>query len=230
MFASPPVIYYSKTVKDPSTTAGGTFWVLVSDDQTTNAEKYYKPLSVWASNFTYGIAVGCYNQTDENTWNYPIWNFLNGTTTPTDSGLSYTGVTNSDGDPLRLLGWMLSTGYTLVGQWYTSVSDQYNYQIETFYANGTVSQTASTLANIRGPVHFFPDVNWAMWVGWTDFDTVRYRTYAGYLAKLQGQINVAVVVANVTNITNATVVTVGAYALSTVLALVAFLLASIVAY
>ena len=25
MFASPPVIYYSKTVKDPSTTAGGTF-------------------------------------------------------------------------------------------------------------------------------------------------------------------------------------------------------------
>ena len=69
-----------------------------------------------------------------------------------------------------------------------------------------------------------------MWVGWTDFDTVRYRTYAGYLAKLQGQINVAVVVANVTNITNATVVTVGAYALSTVLALVAFLLASIVAY
>ena len=125
---------------------------------------------------------------------------------------------------------MLTTGYTLVGKWYTPTSGIFSYQIGTFYANGTVNQTASTLANIRGPVHFFPDVNGAMWVGWTDVDNGNYMTYAGYLAKLQGQINVAVVVANVTNITNATVVTVGAYALSTVLALVAFLLASIVAY
>ena len=33
MTASPQVTYYSNTVKDPSTTAGGTFSVLVSDDE-----------------------------------------------------------------------------------------------------------------------------------------------------------------------------------------------------
>lgn len=53
-----------------------------------------------------------------------------------------------------------------------------------------------------------------MWIGWTDVDTANSFTYAGYVAKLQGQINVAG----------------GANALSTVLALVAFLLASILAF
>ena len=215
MTASPPVTYYSKTAKDPNTTAGGAFSVLVSDDATTDATKTYIPLSVWASNFTYGIAVACYNQTDASTYNYPIWNFLNGTTTATDSGLSYTGLTNSDGGAASLSGWMLSTGYTLVGGWYTSDSDTYNYQMGTFYANGTANQTASTLATVMGPVSFFQDVKGAMWVGWTDVDTNNDWTYAGYLAKFQGQINVVVA---------------GANTLSAVLTFIAFLLASIVAY
>lgn len=211
---TPPVIYYSKTAKATNTISGGAFSVLVSDDATPNAVKTYTPLSVWASNFTHGIAVACANQTDGSTYNYPIWNFLNGTTTATDSGLSYTGVTNSDGGAVGLSGWMLSTGYNLVGGWLTSTSNTYSYQMGTFYANGTVNQTASTLGNIQGPLQFFQDANGAMWVGWTDIDTGNGLTYAGYLAKLQGQTNVVV----------------GADTLSIALAVVAFLLASIVAY
>ena len=109
---------------------------------------------------------------------------------------------------------MLSTGYTLVGGWFTSTSNTYSYQMGTFYANGTANQTASTLATVMGLVSFFQDVKGAMWVGWMDVDTGNYMTYAGYLAKLQGQTNVVV----------------GADTLSTALAVVAFLLASIVAY
>ena len=211
---TPPVIYYSKTAKATSTATGGAFSVLVSDDATPDATKTYIPLSVWASNFTHGIAVACANQTDASTYNYPIWNFLNGTTIATDSGLSYTGLTSSDGGAASLSGWMLSTGYTLVGGWYTSTSNTYSYQMGTFYANGTANQTASTLATVMGPVSFFQDVKGAMWVGWMDVDTGNYMTYAGYLAKLQGQTNVVV----------------GADTLSIALAVVAFLLASIVAY
>ena len=111
--ANPPVIYYSKTAEATNTTTGGAFSVLVSDDQTTNAEKTYFPLKVWASNFTYGIAVAFNNQTSENTYKYQILNFLNGTTTPTDSGLSYTGLT-TDGGAVYAGAWMLSTGYTFI--------------------------------------------------------------------------------------------------------------------
>ena len=95
----------------------------------------------------------------------------------------------------------------------SSPTDAYTIQMGTFYANGTVNQAASTLAIIDGGISFFEDVKGAMWIGWTDVDTANFLTYAGYVAKLQGQINVA-----------------GANALSTILSLVAFLLASIVAY
>lgn len=61
------------------------------------------------------------------------------------------------------------------------------YQHGPFYADGTVNMTA-TLGKLEGPVRFFADINGAMWVGWTDIDTANHVTYAGYLAKFQGQI------------------------------------------
>lgn len=46
----------------------------------------------------------------------------------------------------------------------------------------------ATLGTLKGSVRFFADINGAMWVGWTDIDTANHVTYAGYLAKFQGQI------------------------------------------
>ena len=210
--ASPPVTYFSKASKNTTTTSAETFSSLVSDDATADATKVYKPLSVWASGNTFGIAVACANQTDASTYNYPIWNFFNGTATATDSGLSYTDLTTGGGAE-SLSGWMLTTGYTLVGGWKSSTADAEAYQIGTFFANGTANQTASTLATVRGPVSFYSDVNGTIWVGWTDVDTDNDLTYAGYLAILQGQINEA-----------------GANNLSTVLAFIALFLVSIFAF
>ena len=180
-------IYSSWTTKERSTTIGGNFQALISDDTTTDATKTYTPLSVWASNYTYGIAVACANQTSASVYNYPILNFLNGSTTANDSGLLDTSVTDSSGGAVSLSGWMLNTGYTLVGAWKTYGSAYY-YQFATFYANGAYNTTNRTIGYIRGPVNFYDDVNGAMWVGWTDIDTANSMTYAGFVAKLQAQI------------------------------------------
>ena len=183
-------IYVAKTSIATTTTAGGSFSQLVADDATANAAKTYTPLAVWASNFTYGIAVGVMNQTAASTYNYPIQNYLNGTTTATDSGLSYTSVTTASGGAIGYEGWMLSTGYTAVAGWMTATTGAYSYQLGTFYGNGTVNTTATTLASsLQGNIGFYEDLNGTLWVGWTDIDA-NSNIYAAYLAKLQGQVNV----------------------------------------
>ena len=185
----PGAIYYSKTDKAITTTAIGSFEILVADDATPDTTKTYTPLSVWASNYAYGMAVGCKNQTSTTVYNYPIWNFVNGTTNPVDSGLAFTSVSDSTGDVTDLVGWPLATGYTLVGGWLISsgtIPTVY-YQIGTFNANRTVyNQTPSALIEeFQGPINFFEDVHGTMWVGWTEMDPVNEMTYAGYLAKIQ---------------------------------------------
>ena len=211
--ATPPVIYHSKTSKSLSTTSGGAFSVLVSDVTATNEAKTYTPLRVWASNYTYGIAVACVNQTDANTYNLPIWNFLNDTTTATGSGLHYTEVTTNAGGATASDGWMLTTGYTLAGTFKASTSDVYAHLFGTFYGNGTTNSTAVNLGSIQGPVSYYEDVNGTMWIGWTDVDKDNSMTYAGYLTKLQGQLS-----------------GLGANALSTILAFVALFLVSLFAF
>jgi hypothetical protein len=183
-------IYYSKVARNA--TAGGSFNKLIADDATSNAAKTYTPLAVWASNFTYGIAVAVANQTAAAAYNYPIQNYLNGSTTATDSGLSYTGVTTSGGGALMFWGWPLTTGYTLAAAWTTSTANTPTYVYGTFYANGTVNMTQTTIGGFQGMVSFYEDVNGSFWLGYEDIDTANSGlTYAGYLAKLQNQINSA---------------------------------------
>ena len=213
--SSSNTIYFTKLSKKTTTTSAETFTALVTDDATTGATKDYIPLSVWASAHTFGIAVYCMTQTGTSTYEPVLWNYLNGNTTAiTHSGLSYTEVTG-EGGMFSLSGWMLNTGYTLVGSWgtpTTATDSVLIHKIGTFFANGTANQTGSTLASIRGPVSYYEDGNGTMWVGWTDVDTGNSATYAGYLAILQNQINA------------------GANTLSTVLAFVALFLASIFAF
>jgi hypothetical protein len=173
-------------------TTGGTFAKLIADDQTSNAAKTYYPIGVWASNNTYGIAVAVQNQTAAAAYNYPILNFLNGSSTGTDSGLSYTGVTSSSGGAIQLWGWPLTSGYTLAASWMTSTANTPTYVYGTFYANGTVNMTQATIGGFQGQVSFYEDVNGSFWLGYEDIDTANTGlTYAGYLAKLQNQINSA---------------------------------------
>lgn len=185
-------IYYSKTDKANTTTAISSFSTLVADDATFGASKTYTPLSVWASHYAFGMAVGCKNETVPfANYNYPIWNFVNESATQVDSGLKYTSVSDSFGGAIGLVGWPSATGYTLIGTWtgplVTPAAAIHSYQMGTFYVNGTVFQAASTLADVQGPVNFFHDVNGALWVGWTAVDTANSLTYAGYLAKYQEQ-------------------------------------------
>jgi hypothetical protein len=180
-------VYSAKIAKNA--TAGGSFSQVVADDSTSNAAKVYTPVGVWASDNTYGIAIAVSNQTSATAYNYPIQNYLNGSTTPTDSGLSYTGVTGSGGSALGLWGWKLNTGYTLLGAWPTSTSGTLSYNYATFYANGTVNSTQVNVGSLQGPVGVYEDVNGTMWLGYTDVDTTDSMTYNGWLAKLQNQLN-----------------------------------------
>ena len=180
-------IYFSWIIKAKSTTAGG-FRTLISDDTTFDASTTYTPLSVWASNFTYGIAIACADQITKTYYQYLVLNFLNGPTTAINSGFSLFEGSDPNGGAISLSAWASSTGYTLVAAWTTSTPDTYSYQFGTFYDNGKVSATA-TLGYIIGPVSFYEDVNKDMWVGWTDIDTANSMTYSGYLAKIQREIS-----------------------------------------
>jgi len=186
--------YYSKIAKNA--TAGGSFTALNTDDATANAAKKYYPVGVWASDYTYGISVAVENQTAAAVWNYPILNYLNGSTTGVDSGLSYSGVTTTAAGNAAtgVWGWKLSTGYTLLASWPSSTATTPAtsvYVLGSFQANGTANGTQVTLASLQGPLSVYSDVNGTMWVGYTDIDTANSKTYAGWLAKLQGQINAA---------------------------------------
>jgi len=204
------VIYQQKIAKSASATAG-TFSALVSDTitgtisgstaSTSVVTVTNTPLSVWASNFTYGIAIANKTETQTSTQYpsttgtvvYTVSNYLNSTLTWADSGITYSSATAVG----ALYGWQLNTGYTLVASWLSSSTSTPQYTIAytwgTFYANGTVNATASTLGSVQGPVSFYEDVNGTNWIGWTDVETANTAetmTYAGYLGKLQGQLNV----------------------------------------
>jgi len=214
--ASPPTSYYSKTTKATTTTSGGAFSTLVADVVGTASviEKTFVPIGVWTSNNTYGMAVSNKTATaaavSPTAWTYMIGNYLNGTTTYTDSGLSYSGTSAT-----ALNGWMLTTGYALLGTWTTTTANTPAYTLGTFYGNGTVNATQVTLGTLQGPVSVYEDAKGTMWIGWEDVDTANSNSaYAGYLAKLQGQLNAAS----------------GANALTTILAFVALFLASIFAF
>jgi hypothetical protein len=198
------ITYSSKTTKANTTTAGGSFTALVSDtitgtpSTTTLYTSTYYPSGVWSSNYTFGIVVQNYSTSattsqqtaTTSTPTYTITNYLNSTLTATDSGISYSSATGIN----SLWGWPLSTGYTLVASWQTATSGLNAYTWGTFYGNGTVNMTATTLGSVQGPVSFYEDVNGTQWIGWTDYDTSAnspVMTTAGYLAKLQGQLNVA---------------------------------------
>lgn len=158
----------------------------------------FVPVSIWSSNFTYGIAVSNTSQIQTSTqypstpgtYTYVVNNYLNSTLTYADSGVTYSSAQSSG----AVWGWPLSTGYTLVGVWGTSTAGVKAYTWGTFYGNGTVNMTSTTLGSAAGPVSFYEDVNGTQWIGWTDYDTssnTPTMTYAGYVAKLQGQLNVA---------------------------------------
>jgi hypothetical protein len=207
--ATPPTTYVAKTAK--TATAGGSFSTLVAD-VTGNANtigKTFAPAGVWCSNFTYGIAVTNKTQTAAGaaTYTYMVGNYLNGTTTYTDSGLTFSSATALGG----VWGWPLTTGYTQLVQF--TATSAVNYVYGAFYANGTANGTQVSLGTAAGAVSVYEDTNGTMWFGYQDVDSANAGlTYAGWLAKLQGQINVAGSSAN---------------ALTTILTFVALLLASI---
>lgn len=177
------IIYVSKTALATTTTAGGNFKQLVSDD-IPNGQTYI-PIGVWASNYTYGIA--CYNQTqaDTTTFVHTVINFLNGTEVGSNSWMTMPGAYGAN----SLAGWPINTGYTLV------VGDGFKYTMRTFYANGTASRTSINLGILHGPISLYEDPNGAMWIGWQDVDTANAGlTYTGYLGILQEQIYPTVII------------------------------------
>ena len=172
------IIYYSKTPKSRGTTTARDFKYLLSDNPTGLIIKTFTPLGVWASNYTYGVALADTTEISSSDYKHEISNFMNGTILWQDHVLNDAVITDSSGGAVSTSGWMLTSGYTLVAAWKTNIPN----------ANHTVNTTATTLGSIIGPVSFYADVNGAIWIGWTDVDTANSMTYAGYLAKFQGQI------------------------------------------
>jgi len=195
--------YYSKTTKSNSTTAIAAFSSLIKDTTsgTSGAAGYvtftFTPNYVWASNYTYGITVAnatsTYTSATAFTTTYTYTNFLNGSTTGVDSGLSSSGADNN----IYYQGYQLNTGYSVLASWETGSSSPYSYSytLATYYANGTVNQTAVTIGSTTYvTAQFYEDINGTFWIGWLDVDTANtgkgYLTYNAYLGKLQGQLNV----------------------------------------
>jgi hypothetical protein len=202
------ITYSAKTTKANTTTAGGSFSSLVADTivgtissggvaSTSVVTTTFMPAGIWSSNYTFGLAVSNETETQTSTQynapsagitTYTITNYLNSSLTAADSGVTYSSATGVNG----IWGWQLSTGYTLVASWATAAANAYTWG--TFYGNGTVNMTSTTLGSVYGPVSFYEDVNGTQWIGWTDYDTSAnspIMTTAGYLAKFQGQLNVA---------------------------------------
>lgn len=169
---STPKVWVSTTAKTLNTTVIGSFSTLAAD-VTTSPIQVFIPICVWTSNFTYGIAVNIEIETAANsaTYSYSIGDFLNGSTTYTDSGMTYNSpsTTSGSGGAAAFYGWMLNTGYQYVAAWTTSTSNMYACTMETFYANGTKNTTVSTQSGVicsglKGTVSFYEDVNGALWV------------------------------------------------------------------
>jgi hypothetical protein len=208
--ASPGVTYFSTTTKSASTSTAGTPATLVSDVTSTSSVTglTYVPIGVWASNYTYGIATSLVTVPTNGSTTYSIENFLNGTTTGSDSGL--TNNTSTSLAATKLVGWPLTTGYTLLGEYagtpldssvlestargelYESLSSPtITSYLGSFYANGTANTTiaVSTLtSSLAGPFNVFPDINGTMWIGWTDLNETESNVYNVYMARLQQQI------------------------------------------
>jgi len=197
--------YVSKTLKASTATAVGGFSALIKDPTATTGPPVvtmtYSPISVWSSNFTYGITLSNTTVSTPSagtaTTTYTYTNYLNGSTTGVDSGLSSSGADAA----VSYTGWQLNTGYTVVASWTTGASSPYatSYTYATYYGNGTANTTAASLGSITyaAGVQFYEDANGTMWIGWTDADYANtnaasgsYYTYNAYLAKFQGQLNV----------------------------------------
>jgi hypothetical protein len=197
-------IYYSKTTKSNSTTAIAAFSSLIKDTTsgTSGAAGYvtftFTPNYVWASNYTYGITVAnatsTYTTATAYTTTYTYTNFLNGSTTGVDSGLSSSGADYN----IYYQGYQLNTGYSVLASWATGSSSPYSYSytLATYYANGTVNKTTATLGSTQYALpQFYEDLNGTFWIGWIDVDTANYvtgygyLTYNAYLGILQGQLN-----------------------------------------
>jgi hypothetical protein len=205
------ITYFSKTVKATTTTALGSSTSLVADSSTSGNVTTYVPIGVWASNYTYGISLSLKAVGTSTT--YTIANFYNASTTGALSGIELSGAT---GAAMAVYGFQVNTGYALVGQWPTATDYAYEYTYGLFLANASANGTSGTLSSsLYGPINIFEDANGAEWVGWTDVvlgsPTPEY-TYAGYLAKLQGQVNPSTSFAN---------------ALKGIMAIVAFCLAAV---
>jgi hypothetical protein len=194
--------YYSKTTKSTATTAITSFTSLIKDPTATGSGATavtltYLPVSVWASNYTYGITLQLQTATGSTpTYAYTYTNFLNGSTAGVDSGLSNSAATGTT-DVGGYYGYQLTTGYSVIAYWQSSTSPSpYSYTLATYYANGTVNKTAATIGSVAyAPAQFYEDANGTFWVGWLDVDTANsitgegYLTYNAFLGSLQGQLN-----------------------------------------
>jgi hypothetical protein len=190
--------YYSKTTKSTTTSALGSFSSLIKDPTVSGSGSAqltltYTPVSVWASNYTYGITLALQTATGatSTTYAYTYTNFINGSTSGVDSGLSNSGATGSGG----YFGYQLTTGYSVLAYWQTNTVSPttYSYTLATYYGNATVNQTAKTIGSVTYKTpQFYEDGNGTYWIGWIDIDTVNggSLTYNAFLGALQGQLNV----------------------------------------
>ena len=206
--ATTPTTYVSKTLISANTTAVGSFSALVADSipatPTTGTSTYttmeYTPVAVWASNFTYAVAVA--NTTTQTPYTgstagtpvvitYGVTNYFNGTTTGVATAVS---IGSTSGTLAGYEAWQLNTGYTVVSATTAATGSPATttYSLATFFANGTANATSVTAATFSysGP-QFYEDANGTMWVGWNDVDTGNSQlVYNAYLAKFQGQLNI----------------------------------------
>jgi len=187
--ASPGVTYLSSTAKSTSTTAAGTPATLVTDT-VSSPSLTYVPIGVWASEYTWGISLSLTTTPSTGSVTYSIENYLNSTTMK-DSGL-----TNGTAAATKVIGWPLTTGYTLLGEYAGTTSDTFSTvtsYLGSFYANGTANTTiaeGALFSSLAGPFNVFADINGTFWIGWTDLDDTPTvpNVYNLYVARLQQQI------------------------------------------
>jgi len=200
---------FSQLAKAPAATgsavaSSGSGASAVAGTTGTNMYYSYWPVSVWSSNNTYAITIGSSNQSTvfsgasgsivagTPTYTYGWLNFFNGSSTGVDSGLTSSATTYGIG---AYWGWQLNTGYTVVAEMDTATGGATTYTYATYFANGTANMTATTVGALTyGGPQFYEDVNGTQWIGWFDYDITAGNgewVYSAYLAKFQGQLNIA---------------------------------------
>ena len=155
--------------------------------KTDDSSNTYTPVGFISSLYTYAVVVSTTNSDTSTTYNLTA--FFNGSTTESTLSLTFTDISLF---PQLMYGGQYFTGYYVVAYWRTS-SGWFRHAFQTYYANGTVNTTQTTIGDIAiespdsPPTRIFTDTNGAVWFGYNIFDTDTGFITRGYVGKLFAQ-------------------------------------------